>query len=1460
MEIRHASLCYNMLKSGGVIFLLVLLISSSATLRASPQSDSIVLTDIIKLNARHYTMADGLPSNTIRCIHQDKQGFIWIGTSNGLCRYDGYNFNIFLPLPPDSDEPGLASNSVIAISEDSNEHLWIQCSPRRLCCFDLRQGRFVDFTGIGAYSDFFEVPTLLDNGDVWVWNEDYVYGISYTPSGELQTVPYKRSEKRLSKGTIRFINKEQDGWTWIGATSGLACISPEGEVHLVDSTRNWIQSHLWQDEIHFVTIDGTVWYNPSNSAQIEQATRLEGMSTKDKVVNDNKTHNEWLIITNRRAYSYDMKSRTATRKKEFRFPTPRLVHISSRKDILIYNQPESAYHIDSTYTDVTPLPLRKIQGGSLGYESYRTSTDRNGNLWITTGESGLFIFNPKNKQLQHLSHKDNPDLLQTDVLHNICIDREGVIWIATNNAGLTKLSHTKQPVHKRILSIDTEEKGYENYIRLLNWQNDTLWVGTRRNLLQSYDKDLNLLSAENVATNIYAMETDTLGTLWKGTRGKGLIINGKEIKHRREVDKALQNGDIFKILKDSKGRMWLATFGGGLCLVTKDSTTTDGYAFQHFLTKSFGMLRVRDLIEDRKGRMWAATNDGLCIFHPDSLIANPTAYRHYSYTNGNFPATEIHALLPDISGGSVWSGTIGQGLIRCMLEENGDFSYTTFTEEDGLGSNTVTSLIHDDLGFIWVGTSQGLSRLDPGINSLHSFSLSKDPQGNCFSEGTSCKLPDGRLVFGTIHGMVILDPRTINVTKSSANIIITELWINGRPTPYIKKEERSSSVPHARHIKLQHTQNSFELHFSDMIFNEGHKKRFRWYMEGYDKEWKQSSTRNYASYQYLQPGTYTFHVETTDNDGLWSEQQAILKITILPPWWQTWWFNILCILILSSIIYIIFKQVDRIAKLRRRIKVEKELSNFKTSLFTNLSHEFRTPLTLIQVALGRLKEVVPQTKVARQAIDTMQQGTDRMARLSYEIMQFHKMEAGQLSLALQPTDIVAFAHNIAKSFNELAQQKGISLDFKSWEETFTLPIDRNHIDKIVYNLLSNAFKYTPSNSGCRITVELCLKDEKNLMLTVTDTGIGVPAEKRKELFSRYMQTRMSGNSIGIGLNLSAELARVHHGALEYWPNIIINSDKQAEEKGSIFTLCLPTSTETYTDEDFLKADEGMPLDSIIPAKEKEEKREELMETEEMAIESDSPINSQRLLVVEDDMDIRNMLVEELGELFEVFTAIDGQEGVEKAKELIPDLIISDVMMPRMDGFELTRKLKKEFTTSHIPIVLLTALYTPEKQTKGFEEGADAYIPKPFNRDVLRARIIQLINQRQQLREKFSKEPRTRSTEICTTNQDREFLILLDNLIDQNIANSDLRIEDLARELNMSRTVFYNKIKGITGSVPVEYLRLARLKKASELLLSQPELSMADVSFLVGFNDSLYFSRVFKKHFGVSPSNYKRKVE
>lgn len=1443
---------------GGVICLFLLFIlHPHVVVGANSQAESIVQTARIKLNAHHYTMEDGLPSNTIRCIHQDKQGFIWIGTSNGLCRYDGYQFNVFLPLPPDGNEPGLASNSVIEIFEDNNGYLWIQSSPRRLSCFDLKQGKFVDFTGIGAYNDFFEAPVLLSNGNVWVWNNEYIYKISHKPTGEFQTVPYKRSKEVLPEGIIRFVYEEKDGWTWIGSTSGLACISPAGEVHWADSTRNWVQSHVWQDEIHFVTVDGSIWCNADNSGDIKQTATLQEMSTKDKVVNENKTHNEWFIITNRRVYIYDMKSRIVTRKKEFKFPTPRLVHITDRKDILIYNQPESAYYMDSTYTNVQPLPLRKIEKGSLGYENYRTETDRDGNIWITTGENGLFIFNPRTLQLQQFTHSENPDLLQTNVLHNICIDREGTIWIGTSNAGLTKLSQAKQPTHKRILAIDTEEKGFENYIRLLNWRNDTLWVGTRRNLLQCYDKDFNLLSSKIVATNIYSMETDTAGMLWHGTRGRGLIINGKEVRHRRNVEKALQNGDIFKILKDSKGRIWLATFGGGLCLVTQDSTTTDGYAFRHFLKDSYGMLRVRDLAEDRKGYIWAATNDGLCIFHPDSLIASPTAYYHYSYTNNLFPATEIHTLLTDQSGESVWSGTIGQGLVRCTFNEKKGLNYTIFSTDDGLASNTITSLLHDDWGFIWIGTSQGLSRLDPGINSLHSFTFSKDPQGNCFSEGTSCKLPDGRLVFGTIHGMVVLDPRSINVTKSSANIAITELWINGRSIPYVVDEGINSSISHARHITLEHTQNSFELHFSDMIFNEGnYKKRFRYYMEGYDKGWKQSSTRNYASYQYLQPDTYIFHVETTDNNGLWSEKEAKLKITILPPWWKTWWFNTLCLILLGAVMLIIFKQVNRIAGLRRRIKVEKELSNFKTSLFANLLHEFRTPLTLIQVALEKVKETAPQTKSMKQAIDTMQQGADRMARLTYEIMQFHKIEAGQLSLALQSTDIVAFIHEIVKNFKELAVQKGVTLNFKSWQETYTLPIDRNHIDKITYNLLSNAFKYTPSESGCEISVELCMKDEKTLMMTISDTGIGVPIEKRKELFSRYMQTRMSGNSIGIGLNLSAELARIHHGALEYKPHIVEDADGNTKEKGSIFTLFLPALDRVYSKEEFLKADEGIPLEEHLSKNNMPTKTETVEEAEKAEVEV--PVNPQRLLVVEDDADIRNMLVEELRELFEVFTATDGQEGTEKAKGLMPDLIISDVMMPRMDGFELTRKLKKDFNTSHIPIVLLTALNTPEKQTKGFEEGADAYISKPFNRDVLRARIVQLITQRQRLRDKFSREPETASPEICTTSLDRNFLTQLDELIELNIANSELRIDDLARKLGMSRTVFYNKIKGITGNVPIEYLRLARLKRASKMLIEHPDASMADVSYATGFNDPLYFSRVFKKHFGISPSDYRRK--
>lgn len=1409
--------------------------------------------DSIKLTARHYSMADGLPSNTVRCIHQDGQGFIWLGTPDGLCRYDGNRFSVYRPQPAGSKELGLATNSVTDFFEDHDQYLWIVCSPQRLCCFDLQQGQFVDFTGMGEHNNHFMRPLLMADGDVWLWNDDHIYGIHHLPHRKLDITHIDRNrEKILTKGTIKFITKDSDGQVWIGTSEALVCLDTDKQIHTADTTRTWIQACTWRDEVHFVSQDGELWYNAGMETTIQRATALPWMSDKDKVVNENHMDgSRWLIFTNRRIYTYDMRRRKAQRDKRVVVPTPRIVHLD-RGDILIYNQPDRVVYADSLATEYIPLPLRKMEDGKPGYESYRTKYDREGNLWIATSEYGLFIFNPKTHRLQHLTHSAHPELMLTDVLHNILIDREGVVWIGTNNSGLTKFTRTNVLDHRRIFPSPTKEMGYENYVRLLTYHNDTLHVGTRRFLTQTYDNDLNLLSSNSGPSNVYCMYTDRNGILWTGTRGRGLVVGNKEIRQHKGTPDRLQNGDIFKILEDRQGRIWIATFGGGLALAHKDTTMQDGYRFAHYLTENYGMLRVRDLAMDRKGRIWAATNDGLCVFHPDSLIANPSAYQHYCYTNGRFPASEIHTLLADYTGANVWAGTVGYGLIRCTLHNDGTFDYTCYTENDGLASNTVTSLIHDDHGYLWIGTTQGLSRMEPDINSLHSFIFSKYPQGNSFTESASCLLPDGRLLFGTIHGFIVLDPRTVNIEKATPTTVITDVWINGRPTPYTIEKGRSTSIPHARQITLAHTQNSFELHFTDMVFNEGHKKRFRWYLEGYDKGWQEPSTRSYATYQYLPAGTYTFHVETTDSDGLWSEQQATLKITVLPPWWLTWWAKLLWVILASTVAYIIFRQVNRIANLRRRIKMEKELANFKTLLFANLSHEFRTPLTLIQVALERLKETIPHNKKAQQAFDTMKQGAERMNRLSYEIMQFHKMEMGQLSLSLQPTDVVAFVRHIANTFNELALQKEIHFSVQTWQEEYTIPIDRNHLDKIVYNLLSNAFKYTPAHAGNSIIIDLRLKDTATLVLTVTDTGIGVPANKRELIFSRHMQSRMSGNSIGIGLNLSAQLASTHHGTLEYKPNI---SDT-GEEIGSIFFLSLPTTPEVYADEDFLQTEEGEPIVPTETSQQITSKETELSLQEYIHEEEIIPVNPQRLLIVEDDADIRDLLVDELSHFFEISTATDGVEGLEKAKEEMPDLVISDVMMPNMDGFEMTRRLKKDFNTCHIPVILLTALGTPEKQTVGFEKGADAYIAKPFNRDVLRARIIQLITQRQRLREKFSKEPGIQNTEICTTNQDRDFLTQLNNLIENNMTNGDLRMEDMAREMGLGRTNFYQKVKGITGLVPIEYLRMTRLKKASELLLSQPHLSMAEISFFVGFNDPLYFSRVFKKHFGVSPSSYR----
>ena len=466
-----------------------------------------------------------------------------------------------------------------------------------------------------------------------------------------------------------------------------------------------------------------------------------------------------------------------------------------------------------------------------------------------------------------------------------------------------------------------------------------------------------------------------------------------------------------------------------------------------------------------------------------------------------------------------------------------------------------------------------------------------------------------------------------------------------------------------------------------------------------------------------------------------------------------------------------------------------------------------------------------------------------MLRLINQLLEFRKMQNNKLALSLEETDVIAFLYEIFLSFGDVAEQKNMNFRFIPSIPSYKMFIDKGNLDKVTYNLLSNAFKYTPSNGTIILSVTV---DEvkKTLQIQVSDTGVGIPKEKQNELFKRFMQSSFSGDSIGVGLHLSYELVQVHKGTIEY---------KDNDGGGSVFTVCIPTDKNVYSEKDFLIPGNVLLKEAGGQAHHLLELSEELPEPEKIA----EPLNKRKVLIIEDDNDIREFLKEEVGVYFEVEVAADGTSGFEKARTYDADLIICDVLMPGMTGFEVTKKLKSDFATSHIPIILLTALNSPEKHLEGIEAGADAYIAKPFSIKLLLARVFRLIEQRDKLREKFSSEPGIVRAAVCSTDRDKEFADRLAVVLEQNLSRPEFSIDEFAQLMKLGRTVFYRKLRGVTGYSPNEYLRVVRMKKAAELLLSGENLTVAEVAYKVGISDPFYFSKCFKTQFGVAPSVYQR---
>ena len=1396
----------------------------------------------IELRSKQMRTSDGLPNNSVRYLYQDSKGFLWLATLNGLSRYDGNSFLTF--RPEIGDKVSLADNRIYDLTEDKNGFLWISTTPELFSCYDLQRACFVDYTGSGALEKNYSSIFVAANGDVWLRHSgNGCLRMVHQKDRQMVSTEFKTERGNLPDNRVQFVNEDAGGRIWIGTQRGLVSVS-DGQYKVEDRLLHFTSSLAFKNDMYFLTADGDIYCYQTTKQKLTKVGSLSAVAGKTSPTGNFLLNDKWVILTNTGVFNYDFNTRKISVDSGLNIRNGEVI-CDNHGDFWIYNHTGCVTYIlakNGARKEFQLIPEDKL--GYIDYERYHIVHDSRGIIWISTYGNGLFAYDTTEDKLEHfLANINDQSHISSDFLLYVMEDRAGGIWVSSEYSGLSRISVLNEGT-SRIYPESRELFDRSNTIRMLTKMPDgDIWVGTRKGGLYTFDSNLHSkMSNQYFHSNIYAIAEDNQGEMWVGTRGNGLKVGDSWYRNEVSDPASLSENNVFSLFRDRKDRMWIGTFGGGLELA---EPTTDGkYKFRHFLQQKFGLRMVRVIEEDDNGMIWVGTSEGVCIFHPDSLIADSDDYHLFNYTNGTFCSNEIRCIYRDTKG-RMWVGTSGSGLNLCEPEDNyRSLKYEHYGTSEGLVNDVIQSILGDNNGNLWVATEYGISKFNPTNHSFENYFFSSYTLGNVYSENSACVGVDGKLLFGTNYGLLVIDPDKIQDSETFSPVVFTDLHVNGTQiNPTMEDSPLKQSLAYSDEITLKYFQNSFLIDFSTFDYSDSGRTKYMYWLENYDKGWSTPSPLNFASFKYLNPGTYVLHVKSCNGAGVWNESETTLKIVIVPPFWKTNWAMLGYVLLLIVTLYFTFRIVRNFNSLRNRINVEKQLTEYKLVFFTNISHEFRTPLTLIQGALEKIQRVADIPRDLIHPLKTMDKSTQRMLRLINQLLEFRKMQNNKLALSLEETDVIAFLYEIFLSFGDVAEQKNMNFRFIPSIPSYKMFLDKGNLDKVTYNLLSNAFKYTPSNGTIILSVTV---DEvkKTLQIQVADTGVGIPKEKQNELFKRFMQSSFSGDSIGVGLHLSYELVQVHKGTIEY---------KDNDGGGSVFTVCIPTDKSVYSEKDFLIPGNVLLKEAGGQAHHLLELSEELPEPEKIA----EPLNKRKVLIIEDDNDIREFLKEEVGVYFEVEVAADGTSGFEKARTYDADLIICDVLMPGMTGFEVTKKLKSDFATSHIPIILLTALNSPEKHLEGIEAGADAYIAKPFSIKLLLARVLRLIEQRDKLREKFSSEPGIVRAAVCSTDRDKEFADRLAVVLEQNLSRPEFSIDEFAQLMKLGRTVFYRKLRGVTGYSPNEYLRVVRMKKAAELLLSSENLTVAEVAYKVGISDPFYFSKCFKTQFGVAPSVYQR---
>ena len=1337
----------------------------------------------IYLTGKSITTQDGLPSNQVQHLVQDKQGFIWMGTSDGLCRFDGYSF---VKYPTVGFGKGKINANVGTIYLDEpNNLMWLRTATFNYACYDLQNEKFLDYCkGCNPQKTF--QSFITEEKGIWMY-ESYK-GIRHVTckNGNFECKDYTTENGNLPDVRVKRLMKNKSGGVWVSTDKGLFLIGKEGVLKTIIKDEDILMGNSWNDITFFLTGEGRVFIFNKHGKKTKEITVPKTLFIKENVNGNIVWQDKWVIISQSAVLTMDCHNYAFTKPAELQMPFGIVLDNNeenywvSDKDGILHLFPKTGSHKTFKLLRDTGYTFSRKRRFSV-----RMGDDQN--FYIATYGNGLFVYYPELDKMDHITADNSSTILASNYLTGIHKDNNGNIWISQEDAGVVLLQKKKQPKIQHLFPEPEQQGEMCNYInRIWKKKDGTICLSTlSRHTFLLNPRTLNFTRTGTVAYD--EVQTDSIN--------------------------------------DSLGRAWIGTWENGLYMAQTDPNRK--YNRKSFLTKGATDSRVNALTINLKKQLWIATYNGLYCLDTQKKEINEDSFTHYDVSNG-LPSNNITCLLAT-KDGSLWIGGLGTGAVKCTFDEKGKLTKHIVSTHQGLVSNNVHSITEDKYGNIWVGTDEAISCINPKELQATSYKTGETLLSRLYSNNCAIRLNDGNIIFGTHNGLTIITPTDELMNKQPTKASVTNIDIDG-----ISIYDTERDIDNLRtngNISLAHDENSLTLYFSDFDYTNLGETLYQYYLEGIDKGWREPSTQHSVDYDNLSPGRYTFHLRTSE-DG----EETTLSIIIHQPWYNTWWAWMIYLIIFGTAAWYVYRNWRERFRLHQQMKLEKEVAEFRANFFTQVAHEFRTPLAIISGAVDKLGE---EGNTQRKPMQTAKRGVRRLTQLVNQLMEFRKINTGNLRLQVEQGEVIGFIRDIYQDFWNAAQQKDQSISFTAFEKKYTMPFDRHFIDTITYNLLSNAIKYTPQ--GGIITLRLKL-EEGMLKMIVEDSGPGIDEGRKAQLFQPFMHGFASQGGMGIGLYTAFRMAQAHKGSLTY--------EQSKTLGGSLFTLTIPAEESCY------EADEYRTVTAIQKTEETERHADNVIL--EML---PNALNDLEIAIIEDDPDMLEQIKAEVGIYFKVKGYTNGEIGFEAMKQTKPSLLICDVMLPDTNGYDIVKRLKADEEQRNIPVIMLTALDDEQHQIKGYEAGADDYMVKPCNYRILVARAIQLIKWNESHRSQESSSQETDITsitesKILTSQADKRFLERVNAIVEQHISDPDFSIDQMAELMKMGRTKLYGKVKEMTGMSPNKLFMTERMRMAAELL-EEGELNISEIGYRVGIPDASYFNKCFKQHFGVAPGKYRK---